>query len=93
MYLGGSESKLGEVRVSVPQICKMGPAVTTALQREQMPDASAKARTLRARRLQQLDSIFPRGHLHKGTCANFSEHVGDFWFASGLLEFMIQVQG
>lgn len=79
MYLGGSESKLGEVRVSVPQICKMGPAVTTASQREQMPDASAEARALRARGLQQLDSIFPRSHLHKETCASFSEDVGDFW--------------
>lgn len=42
----GSESKLGEVTVSVPQICKMGQAVTTASQREQMPDASAEARAL-----------------------------------------------
>lgn len=58
-----------------------------------MPDVSAEVRTLRARGLQQLDSGFPRSHLHKGTCADFSEHVGGFWSAPWLLGLMIQLQG
>lgn len=56
----GSESKLGEVTVSVPQICKMGPAVTAASQREQMPDASAEARAGVSQELWLLDSEFSK---------------------------------
>lgn len=42
----GSESRLGEVGVSVPQICKMGPAVTIVSQREKAPDLPVEARAL-----------------------------------------------